>query len=241
MSNGTLPSSVDAIILVGGVGSRLRPVVSDVPKPMAPVNGRPFLDVILAQLSTFPDVRRVILAAGYKAELLQSHYPGASGFKFSIEFSIESIPLGTGGAIAKALLRTDSAKVLVMNGDSYVDFDLGLLVSCHDENQAAVTMVVAEVPNTARFGAVDLDADGVKVVGFREKSLALGPGLVNAGCYLLSREAFDGVPQSPASFERDVLPNYLGSTYAVISTGKFIDIGVPESYADAAAYLAQLI
>jgi D-glycero-alpha-D-manno-heptose 1-phosphate guanylyltransferase len=237
MSNGPLPSQIDAIVLVGGLGSRLRPVVSDVPKPMAPVKGRPFLDVILAQLNRFPEVRKVILAAGYKAGILRARYEGATGLNFDIEFSIETEPLGTGGAIVKALQMTDLPYVLVMNGDSYVDFDLQLLARCHIENHASVTMVVVEVPDVNRFGSVDLDAGRNKVVGFREKALISGPGLVNAGCYLISRAAFGSVAEGVASFERDILPRYLESTYASISTGRFIDIGLPETYARAAEVL----
>lgn len=237
MSGGAVPFPVDAIILVGGLGSRLRAVVSDVPKPMAPVRGRPFLDVILAQLGGFPEVRRVILAAGYKAEALQAHYQGAGGLNFDIGFSIEDEPLGTGGAIVKALKMTQAPHVLVMNGDSYVDFDLRVLERRHVERRASVTMVVVDVADAGRFGAVDLDAGAQKVMGFREKAQAAGAGLVNAGCYLLSRAAFGGLPEGPASFERDILPRYLDSTYAIVSAGKFIDIGVPETYAKAAEFL----
>ncbi|HZT05257.1 MAG TPA: nucleotidyltransferase family protein [Steroidobacteraceae bacterium] len=236
MSEGA-SSSVDAIILVGGLGSRLRAVISEVPKPMAPVRGRPFLDVILAQLRAFPEVRRAILAAGYKAEALQAHYRDAAGFNLRIEFSIESEPLGTGGAVVKALRMTEAPHVLVMNGDSYVDFDLQALARLHVASHASVTMVVVAVPDTSRFGSVDLDATTQRVTGFREKAQVGGPGLVNAGCYLLSRAAFSDLPEGPASFERDILPRYLDSTYAVLSTGRFIDIGVPETYAKAAELL----
>jgi len=239
MSDAASPFPVDAIILVGGLGSRLRTVVSDVPKPMAPVRGRPFLDVILAQLDAFAEVRRVILAAGYKAEALRAHYQGAGrgNFDIDIELSIESEPLGTGGAIVKALQMTQGPHVLVMNGDSYVDFDLRLLARRHIESRASVTMVVVEVPDTSRFGSVALDTATHKVTGFREKAQAAGPGLVNAGCYLISRAAFSRLPQGPASFERDILPGCLDSTYAIVSTGRFIDIGLPETYAKAAELL----
>lgn len=237
MSNEDLPSSIDAIILVGGLGSRLRSVVRDVPKPMAPVKGRPFLDLLLEQLGGFSAVRRVILAAGYKAEIVRSHYQGAKGFHFDIDLSIENEPIGTGGAIGKALWMTAGPYVLVMNGDSYVEFDLQLLVRRHIENEASVTIVVVEVADTSRFGSVSIDADTQKVTGFREKTPAGGPGWVNAGCYLLSRAAFSGLSEGVASFERDILPRYLDSTYALMSMGKFIDIGVPEAYAKAAEFM----
>lgn len=237
MSTRELPSAVDAIILVGGAGSRLRSVVRDVPKPMALVKGRPFLDLLLEQLGGFPAVRRVILAAGYKAEMVRSHYQGAKRFHFDIDLSIENEPLGTGGAIIKALRMTARPYVLVMNGDSYVEFDLQFLARRHIENAASVTMVVVEVADTSRFGSVSIDVDTHKVTGFREKAPAAGPGWVNAGCYLMSRETFSGLTKEVASFERDILPRYLDSTYSVVSTGKFVDIGIPETYAKAEEFL----
>jgi len=230
-------NSVDAIILAGGFGTRLQAVVSDVPKPLAPVNGRPFLDIILSQLDRFESVRKVVLAIGHKADAVQARYENVRHHHFDIGFSVEPKPLGTGGAIGKALPLTASRDVLVLNGDSYVEFDLRDLTATHAGNGASVTMVVVEMQNTARFGSVKLDESGKKVVGFAEKSGSEGHGFINAGCYLLARSAFDGLPPEASSFEKDILPQYLASTYAQVVTGKFIDIGVPESYLLADEYL----
>jgi len=229
--------SIDAIILAGGQGTRLRTVVSDVPKPLAPIDGKPFLDILLTQLSHFHRVRRVVLAVGYKADLIEARYRNSRDFGFGIEFSVERAPLGTGGALLQALPLTRSANVLVLNGDSYVDFDLTALADTHARCNASVTMVVVDVEDAARFGSVQLDTPTGRLVGFTEKSGSQGRGVINAGCYLLARGAFSKLPVVPMSFERDVLPAQLTSTYAHVVNGRFIDIGVSESYSRAADYL----
>lgn len=228
---------MDAIILAGGMGTRLQSVVSDVPKPLAPVNGRPFLDILMRQLQGFKRIERVVLAVGYKAEQIETRYRNVCGYGFSIDFSVELAPLGTAGALFQALPRTRSRDVLVLNGDSYIDFELQPLADMHAKLAASITMVVVEVEDTARFGSVRLDPASHRVLGFLEKSGSRGRGLINAGCYLLDRRAFERVPIERASFERDVIPQHLSSTYAHRAAGKFIDIGIPESYASAAEYL----
>jgi D-glycero-alpha-D-manno-heptose 1-phosphate guanylyltransferase len=230
---------MDAIILAGGLGTRLQPVVSAVPKPLAPVAGRPFLDILLAQLHKFGCVRKVILAVGHKAQMIQARYQNAEDYGFDIEFSLEQSPLGTGGAVCQALSLTASEDVLVLNGDSYVEFELEALAAMHASNNASVTMVVVEVADTSRFGRVMLDLPRGRVIEFTEKGGASGRGFINAGCYLLAREAFEPVSFGASSFETDLLPQRISTTYALIATGKFIDIGVPESYAAAAEYLHQ--
>jgi D-glycero-alpha-D-manno-heptose 1-phosphate guanylyltransferase len=219
------------------MGTRLQSVVSDVPKPLAPVNGRPFLDLLLAQLDGFRQVQKVVLAIGYKATLVQARYADCKDYELEIEFSVESTPLGTGGAIRQAFVLTGSPNVLVLNGDSDVDFNLGALVEIHTRHDACITMVVTEVADTSRFGSVVVDAATSKVLQFREKTLSAGRGLINAGCYLLKRSAFETLPTATFSFEKDVLPRFLSSTYALAATGRFIDIGVPESYRLAGEYL----
>jgi NDP-sugar pyrophosphorylase family protein len=228
---------MDAIVLAGGMGTRLRSVIPEIPKPMAPVNGRPFLDLLLTRLALFSSIDRVVLAVGYKAELVEARYRNNTAFGFDIEFSIEAVPMGTGGALYQALPLTGSHDVLFMNGDSYVDFDLDSLTTEHRQHRASVTMVVVHVNDTARFGSVDFDPEGYRVLGFSEKRGDHRPGFINAGCYLLARRAFERSKVRKASFERDVLPGQLQSTYAHVVSGRFIDIGTPESYALASEYL----
>ena len=228
---------MDAVILVGGLGTRLRDVVPDVPKPLAPIGGRPFLDIVLKQLSGFGDIRKVVLAAGYRADSLLARYRDDRQFGFEIDFSVEHTPMGTGGAICQALPRTGSDDVLVLNGDSYVDYDLPDLVHAHNRHDAAVTMVVTEIDDTARFGSLKVDIGSAKVLEFVEKSASGGRGFINAGVYLLRKSTFAAEPINACSFEKDLLPRFLACTYAHVVTGLFIDIGVPDAYRSAERYL----
>jgi NDP-sugar pyrophosphorylase family protein len=169
--------------------------------------------------------------------LIEAQYRNSREFGFRIEFSVERTPLGTGGALLQALPLTQSANVLVLNGDSYVDFELTALAETHARRNALVTMVVVDVEDTDRFGSVQLDASNARVTGFAEKSRSRGRGFINAGCYLLARNAFEQLPVAPMSFERDLLPAQLTAAYAHVVNGRFIDIGVPESYSRAPDYL----
>lgn len=228
---------MDAIILAGGQGTRLRPVVSDVPKALARVGERPFLDLLLRQLQGFGSVEKVVLAVGYKSAQIEAEYRNDRRFGFPIEFSVEHAPLGTAGAIFLALRSTCSQDVLVLNGDSYVEFELSALAANHSRHAAAITMVVVEVADAERFGSVIVDGSSERVRGFAEKTGSHTPGLINAGCYVLARRVFEDIPIEPASFERDVIPRHLAATYAHRASGKFIDIGTPESYRRAAEVL----
>ena len=233
---------LDAIVLAGGLGTRLRAAVSDVPKVMAPVGGRPFLDILLSQLKDFGQIRKVVLAVGYQRDLIINRYRGTTAYPFDIDFSAEESPLGTGGAIKQALPRTESDSILVLNGDSFVDFDLTVLRQFHEGRESGVTVVVVEVEDTARYGSVEIDDQTLKIARFSEKNSSGGRGLVNAGCYMLDRDVVDSFPAgNPVSFEKDVLPSLLPRAYAHVAKGKFIDIGTPQSYDQAEGYLQGII
>ncbi len=234
---------MDAIVLVGGSGTRLRPVVSDVPKPLAPIEGRPFLDILLAQLDRFETIRKVVLAVGYKAEKIIEHYRGCKIYRFGVAFSTEEYPLGTGGAIKKALSLTSSAQVLILNGDSYVEFDLTELNEAHLAHNAIATLTVAKVNNISRYGSVQFDMPTMRIVRFEEKGRTQGEGWINAGCYLADRRVFDAFEiGKPISLEQEILPSLVPeeTIFAHMSTGMFIDIGTPESYEMAVKILAGL-
>ncbi len=229
--------SMDAIILAGGLGTRLRSVVPDHPKPLAPVGGRPFLDILLEQLAGFPEIRNVVLAVGYRAEAFHNRYFGNRRFGFEIHFSTEQTPLGTGGALLRALEQTATDDVLVLNGDSYVEFDLAELKRTYVDNHASIAMIVREVEDAGRYGSVDFEAVTAKVLGFREKAGTAVPGYINAGVYLIRRASLPADAGVPMSFEREILPAMLGDVRAIAVRGKFIDIGIPETYALAGSYL----
>jgi len=223
--------TIDTIILAGGRGTRLQGIIRDLPKPLAPVNGRPFLDIILNQLNGVKAMQRVVIAAGYKSDKIIERYKECTAYRFSILFSEEQELLGTGGAIKKALVLTSSDCVLIMNGDSYVDADIDELFRCHRKNSARISIVLKEVDNAGRYGCVTVDSRN-RILGFEEKRPQETRGLINAGIYFLDRSLFDRVAGNRIiSFEKELLPDMIGdSAYGFVAAGKFIDIGVPEEY-----------
>ena len=217
-----------AIILAGGRGERLQSAVPDLPKPMAPVGGRPFLEYILDGLVK-GNVTDVILSVGYGAEVIQKHF-GHSYRTIQLRYSRENFPLGTGGAIALALKKEDTSPVLVLNGDTLIEIDYPALIAWYVKDPSLVAIVLRHVPNVSRFGAVALLDE--RVVGFQEKGQH-GPGLVNAGVYIVRPEVFSRyVTGESFSFETDFLQQYCRDLHprARITAGYFIDIGTPEDY-----------
>jgi D-glycero-alpha-D-manno-heptose 1-phosphate guanylyltransferase len=230
-------ADVDAVILAGGLGTRLRAVVADRPKVMAVINGRPFLNYLFDQLIT-AGIARVVLCTGYLSRQIQSCV-GDSYRTLSIVHSVESVPLGTAGALRLASQMLLSNPALVMNGDSYCAVSLERFWLSHLSAKAAATLVLARLSNTERYGRVKLGA-GDEVIGFEEKGGTQGQGLINAGIYLIHRSLIDEIPIDRAvSLEREVFPKWIGrSFYGFETDGKFLDIGTPESYASAPAFFA---
>lgn len=231
---------LDAIILAGGLGTRLREVVSDVPKVLAPVNGKPFLDIILESLENSGCVDRAIITVGYMADKVIERYGNWEKYGFDILFSEERELLGTGGAIKKALQLVETDDVLALNGDSYVDINIKDMLSAHKEKQADFTMAVREVADASRYGSIVLGNDN-KIVFFEEKKPRAAEGYINAGVYLFKRKLFEKVKSEKViSLERDLLPVFLkGGMYGYKCTGKFIDIGIPETYKISSNYLQE--
>jgi D-glycero-alpha-D-manno-heptose 1-phosphate guanylyltransferase len=218
----------EVVILAGGFGTRLRSVVSDVPKPLAPVRGRPFLAWLLDALAE-QGLRRAVLATGYMGDRVAATL-GSSWRSMELEYSREEQPLGTGGAIAKAVTLLHGDTFFVLNGDTwlsldYADFDLRMRAAC-----APIGMALAEVVDASRYGAVNLEHE--RVAGFLEKGRG-GPGYINAGVYRIERSLLADFPAQPCfSFETDVLlpAAARGAVAAYTHTGGFIDIGIPEDY-----------
>lgn len=226
-------SADEAIVLVGGLGTRLRDVVSDVPKPLAPVAGRPFLAWVLDHLAE-GGIRHVVLAAGYMADKVE-HAIGREWRGMAIDYSIEAQALGTGGAVrqARGLLHGHAAHLL--NGDTFLRYSPAALAASVGRAGARIGVALARVADVGRYGAVE--CEGGRVIGFREKGQA-GPGLVNAGCYFLTPGAMASLPEEARfSFETAVLQPMVeaGCVHGFDGTSGFIDIGVPEDYARAQA------
>lgn len=212
----------EAIILAGGFGTRLSHIVSDVPKPMAPVCGEPFLRFIMDDLQA-KGVERIVLAVGYKHECIENYF-GSQYRGMQLHYSVENSPLFTGGAIKKALSQCAEERVIVVNGDTYFNVDLNGL---YDVN-ADIVMALKRMHDFERYGTVELENS--VVCAFHEKH-ACKEGLINGGVYLMSRNLLSDMPEQ-FSFEKDFLETRVRdiAIRGVESEGYFIDIGVPGDY-----------
>jgi NDP-sugar pyrophosphorylase family protein len=222
---------LDVLILVGGKGSRLRGIVSDRPKPMAEVAGRPFVEWLLLALRA-QGVRRVVFCTGYMAEVIAAHFRDGEQWGMELLYSRDPVPLGTAGAVRYALRQVRSKdRFLVLNGDSYCRVDINRLEETHLAHGARASLWLVPVEDCRRYGLVEVGQDGA-VLAFREKPSEKRAGLVNAGVYLLTRDVIESLPEGqPASIETDLFPRLIGhGLYAVVGAGPFLDIGTPESY-----------
>ena len=218
----------EAVVLVGGRGTRLRAVVSDLPKPLAPVNGRPFVAYLLDALAN-GGLRHVVLAAGYLADKVESTL-GRDWRGMRLSYSVEDHPLGTGGALRQAAAMTAGGPLFVLNGDTYLEFDAKAFAAAMHSADARIGVALAAVTDVARYGAVKVNAG--RVVGFGEKA-EHGPGLINAGVYYFSKAALAALPARDSfSLEIEVLMPAVaaGRLHAFTDTEGFIDIGIPEDY-----------
>jgi D-glycero-alpha-D-manno-heptose 1-phosphate guanylyltransferase len=223
---------MEAIVLAGGLGTRLRPVITEVPKPMAPVAGRPFLDYILYYLKQ-QGISRVVLAVGYKWEVIRAYYNANSSFGLELDFSVEEEPLGTGGAIFQAADKITDERFFVINGDTSFNVSLNELAEFSTVNSAEITLALKTVDNAGRYGTVGITESG-RIISFLEKGQSGKPvSAINGGVYLMEK-ALVGKFDLPAkfSFETDFLHGKLDQLKAYGKTfdASFIDIGIPEDY-----------
>jgi D-glycero-alpha-D-manno-heptose 1-phosphate guanylyltransferase len=224
-----------AAILAGGLGTRLRPAVGDRPKPLARVADRPFIAFLLDQLEA-AGVRDAILLTGHRAEQMRDELGERHG-SMRLRYSREGEPRGTGGAVRLALPMIDAETLLLLNGDSFCDADLDAFARFHVSGQCS--LVLARVEDGERFGQVHADEEGT-IHGFAEKGTSRGPAWVNAGVYLLPRSLVKMIPPDRSvSLEREVFPRLAreGELRGFRQGAAFIDIGTPESYARAEAFV----
>jgi len=228
-----------AVILAGGLGTRLKSVVENQPKVLADVSGHPFLKYLLDQLIAW-QIKDVVLCTGYLGEQIEARF-GTNYQGLRLRYSRESTPLGTAGALRLALPSIQSDTVLVLNGDSYCGVDFAKFWRRHCSCQAAATMLLVNISDTRRFGSVQVATDG-RILRFEEKRETSEPGSINAGVYLLARQLLQSIPTTrPVSLEREIFPTWIGEDfYGHLATGPFLDIGTPESYALADKFLAGL-
>ncbi len=241
---------MQAVILVGGLGTRLRPVLADRPKCLAPVRGRPFLAWVLDDLAA-AGFDTVCLATGHLGEQIRDtfgerHAPPPSSraaAPLSIVYSHEDTPLGTGGAVRQALRALPARPSFVLNGDTFVRPDWSAMAALHRARASRLTIAIRHVDDVARYGAVTVEGD--RIVGFGEKSRA-GPGWISAGVYLMEPDLLDAdtpdaVAPAAASFslETAVIAAHLARLRPVAypSDSPFLDIGIPDDLARADAFL----
>ncbi|MCC3571004.1 MAG: nucleotidyltransferase family protein [Microcoleus sp. PH2017_40_RAT_O_B] len=227
-----------AVILAGGLGTRLRSVVADRPKVMAEVRGQPFLTYLLEHLAQ-AGFKHTVLCTGYLGEQVKATF-GDTYSSLHLQYSQEFSPLGTAGALRLALPLFQSEQVVAINGDSFCNANLRDFWTWYrDRKDAKGALLLTEVPDTKRYGRVQVDPSG-QVLKFEEKGGTEGAGWINAGIYLLERRLLSTIPKSCAvSLETEMFPAWIGQgLYGYCSQGRFLDIGTPESYAIADNFLS---
>ncbi|MCT7660918.1 NDP-sugar synthase [Mycobacterium deserti] len=235
------PAEVDAVVLVGGLGTRLRPLTLSAPKPMLPTAGLPFLAHLLSRIAD-AGIEHVVLGTSYKAGVFESEFGDGSKMGLQIDYVVEDEPLGTGGGIANVAskLRYDTA--LVFNGDVLSGADLRALLDSHEERDADVTLHLVRVGDPRAFGCVPTDADG-SVTAFLEKTQDPPTDQVNAGCYVFKRSVIDQIPKGRnLSVEREVFPGLLADGLKVcgfVDASYWRDMGTPDDFVRGSADLVR--
>ena len=227
---------MEAILLCGGLGTRLRSVVSDRPKPMADIAGKPFLHYLVRMLSE-KGVERFVFALGYMGEQIEAYFQDGREYGISIVYSYEESPLGTGGAIRNAISKMQEEVVLILNADTYFDTDYRSLFQEQSRKCADMTIASREIEDVSRYGAILKDTDG-RILRWNEKQSGSGEttprrGEINGGIYVMKRSLIEKIPAGKQSLENDCIPVWLSrsvSIHALPSDGYFMDIGVPEDY-----------
>lgn len=230
----------EAIILAGGFGTRLRSVVSDLPKCMAPVDGVPFLEYVI-HYACAQGIEKIVFAVGYKKESIREYF-AYKRLSIEIVYSEEIEPLGTGGAIAQALQYCTSEQVLVLNGDTFVEYNVKALLKAALANSTATVLAVKELQQFDRYGSLILNEND-RIVAFEEKKYK-EKGIINLGVYLINRNYFNNIDfPTVFSFEKDYLEKYFATEniFGVLHDGYFIDIGIPEDYEKAQLELPQFL
>jgi D-glycero-alpha-D-manno-heptose 1-phosphate guanylyltransferase len=234
--------NLTAFVLCGGLGTRLRPLFSNIPKPMAYINGVPFLKFIV-QILIDKGISRVVFLAGYLAGDIESYFIKEK-LPISIGFSIEDTPLGTGGAVQKAaheFLYEDNKEVLVVNGDTFFDIDLGSLLSFHHEHSGLVSLALSQVNSSQDYGIVKLASNGL-VTSFEEK--VDGAGYIYGGYYLANRAYFSLIQEDRfVSAESEIFPSLVKKQqiYGLYQDKDFFDIGTPDRFRSFETWMSKRI
>lgn len=235
----TSVSDVDAVILVGGQGTRLRPLTLSAPKPMLPIAGVPFLSHLLSRIRD-AGITHVVLSTSYRAEVFAEHFGDGSALGLEIDYVVEEEPLDTAGAIRNAAGHLRADDTVIFNGDILSGADLGALVATHRAVSADVTLHLQRVADPSRFGSVPTDDHG-RVTAFLEKTPNPPANQVNAGCYVFRRAVIDSIPADrPVSVERETFPTLLAENahiHGFVDNSYWLDVGTPEAFVRGSADL----
>ncbi|MFE5877743.1 sugar phosphate nucleotidyltransferase [Rhodococcus sp. NPDC056506] len=235
------PNPTDAVILVGGKGTRLRPLTLSAPKPMLPTAGLPFLTHLLARIEA-AGIKHVVLGTSFKAEVFEDYFGDGSKMGLEIDYVFETEPLGTGGGIRNVLPKLRGDNVMVFNGDVLGGTDLNAILATHEKTDADVTLHLVRVGDPRAFGCVPTDEDG-RVSAFLEKTQDPPTDQINAGCYVFKREIIEQIPEGrPVSVEREVFPNLLAEgkrVFGHVDSSYWRDMGTPEDFVRGSADLVR--
>lgn len=221
---------MQAILLAGGLGTRLQSVVHDRPKPMALIEEKPFMEYVVHELSRH-GITEIIFAVGYKGSMVEDYFGDGSRFGVTVSYAYEETLLGTAGAIKNAAAYMKGNQVFVLNADTFYQIDYQRLVRLSQEKELSMALVLREVPDVSRYGQAVLKDNWL--IGFNEKVQEARPGTINGGIYLLTRELIDEIPGGKVSLENDMIPRWLQEGRrlgGIVNDGYFIDIGIPEDY-----------
>ena len=220
----------EAIILAGGLGTRLRSITEDIPKPMAKVGTRPFLAYLLDYLEQHSAIQKVILSVGYKHQTIQDYFQNKYK-SLEISYSIEDAPLGTGGAISQSLSLAQDSNILILNGDTFFAINLQKFQQQHFQHQSQLSLALKSMSNFDRYGTVQRQKDNT-ITKFIEKQKC-SSGTINAGLYIINKNLIQKFPKQPRfSFEKDFMEPHLAeiAPKGFLFEGYFIDIGIPQDY-----------
>jgi len=221
---------MQALLLAGGLGTRLQSVVSDRPKPMALIENKPFLEYLINELK-YNNITDIVFLVGYKGEMVEEYFSNGEKFGVNIEYSYEDIQLGTAGAIKNAERFIKEDFFFVLNADTFYKMDYQELVNIQIKKQLDMVLVLREVLDVSRYGKAELKNN--LLVSFNEKSSESQPGTINGGVYYINKKILNIIPPGKSSLENEIIPKIMGENYkigGIVNDGYFIDIGIPEDY-----------
>jgi mannose-1-phosphate guanylyltransferase len=220
---------MQALILAGGRGERMRPLTDRIPKVMLPIQGKPFLTYLIEYLKD-QGVKDIILAVCWKKEKIKNYFKDGKDFGVKTKYCEEKKPLGTGGAIRNAKDLIKGKNIIILNGDSFVKINLKEMLRYHKKMNLPITIAVLEMKNPERFGRVIINKNNI-VIGFKEKGKVRGKAFINAGVYIFKKEVVEEIPKNKrVSLEKEIFPKFLGRISAFRIKNYFIDIGIKKDY-----------